>query len=275
VAALIGTGRADAVEMLQYSEYRLIEYYRYLNGGYRLPLVGGTDKMSAQVPVGLYRTYVKLFDEDLFTYGNWCKALRAGRTILSGGPLLDLTVNNALIGDTLRLPSDGGKITVTATARGIFPVGILQIIQEGVVIAESDGTDDPEHLEAQLHTEIVTDTWFAARCVPDTDVNLRHRDEWERSVFAHTSPIYVTLNESWQLFSASTAEYMLTLIDGGVEHVHKNAALHVSDAVTHHHGEKDHVSYLLRPFEEARAAILDRARSNSYPDIAQNEHGLR
>ena len=30
----------------------LAEYYRYLNCGYRLPLVGGTDKMSNSVPVG-------------------------------------------------------------------------------------------------------------------------------------------------------------------------------------------------------------------------------
>ena len=34
--------------------------YQYLNYGYRLPLVGGTDKMSGDVPVGLYRTYARL-----------------------------------------------------------------------------------------------------------------------------------------------------------------------------------------------------------------------
>src|SRR5688572_20638142 len=43
-AVLVSTGRADAVEMLAQSDDALLEYYRYLNTGYRLPLVGGTDK---------------------------------------------------------------------------------------------------------------------------------------------------------------------------------------------------------------------------------------
>jgi hypothetical protein len=65
-AVLIATGRADAVEMLAHAMYFHLEYYRYLNGGYRLPLVGGTDKMSADVPVGLYRTYVSIPSNEEF-----------------------------------------------------------------------------------------------------------------------------------------------------------------------------------------------------------------
>ena len=41
-AALIATGRVDAVEMIDAEAYKHREYYRYLNCGYRLPLVGGT-----------------------------------------------------------------------------------------------------------------------------------------------------------------------------------------------------------------------------------------
>ena len=57
------------------------EYYRYLNGGYRLPLVGGTDKMSSEVPVGLYRTYANLGDEP-FSFDAWtpARSARAGRS---------------------------------------------------------------------------------------------------------------------------------------------------------------------------------------------------
>ena len=45
------TGRIDAVEMINFGPCNHLEYYRYLNGGYRLPLVGGTDKMSSAVAV--------------------------------------------------------------------------------------------------------------------------------------------------------------------------------------------------------------------------------
>ena len=86
-AVLVATGRADAVEMLAHSDDAMLEYYRYLNSGYRLPLVGGTDKMSSAVPVGLYRTYARLDEE--FSYEAWCRAVRSGRTFLSGGPLRD------------------------------------------------------------------------------------------------------------------------------------------------------------------------------------------
>jgi hypothetical protein len=63
-AAMIATGRVDAVEFFRHGDdypwwrglYNHLEYYRYLNGGYRLSLVGGTDKMSSEVPVGLYHT---------------------------------------------------------------------------------------------------------------------------------------------------------------------------------------------------------------------------
>ena len=98
-AALIATGRADGVEMLRHGPFNHIEYYRYLNCGYKLPLVGGTDKMSSDVPVGLYRTYAYMPDQD-FTYDNWCKAVSRGRTFHSGGPIIHLTVDGHHVGDT-------------------------------------------------------------------------------------------------------------------------------------------------------------------------------
>ncbi len=112
-AVLIATGRADAVEMLTHSDDAMAEYYRYLNSGYRLPLVGGTDKMSSAVPVGLYRTYARLDEE--FSYEAWCRAVRSGRTFLSGGPLLTLSVDGREPGDTVALSGPG---TVSVRAAG-------------------------------------------------------------------------------------------------------------------------------------------------------------
>ena len=57
----------------------MLEYYRYLNSGYRLPLVGGTDKMSSAVPVGLYRTYARL-DRSSATRPGAGQCDRAGRS---------------------------------------------------------------------------------------------------------------------------------------------------------------------------------------------------
>jgi hypothetical protein len=93
-----------------------LEYYRYLNCGYKLPLVGGTDKMSASVPVGMYRTYVHIPDDEPFTFDNWCKHMRGGDTFLSSGPLLRFRVNGQPMGHTIKLPGNGGAVDVEASA---------------------------------------------------------------------------------------------------------------------------------------------------------------
>ena len=133
-AVLVATGRADAVEMLAESDDAMREYYRYLNCGYRLPLVGGTDKMSNAVPVGLYRTYARLDEE--FSYQAWCRAVRSGRTFLSGGPLLTLSADGHEPGDTVGL-SGPGTVSVHASVRGIFPLRSLEIICNGEVVAQA------------------------------------------------------------------------------------------------------------------------------------------
>ncbi len=56
--------------------------------------------MSNWVPVGLYRTYAQLDADEELTYEGWCRAVRRGRTFMSGGPLLSFTVDGKVLGDT-------------------------------------------------------------------------------------------------------------------------------------------------------------------------------
>ncbi len=264
-AVLIATGRADAVEMLQHGGYAHIEYYRYLNAGYRLPLVGGTDKMSSDVPVGLYRTYAYIPPGEPFTYDNWTKAVRAGRTFLSGGPMLTLTVNGAQVGDTLTLPQGGGTLEVEATAESIFPIHTLQIVQQGTVVASTEDNHGARRLHLTAHIKVDGHTWLAARCGgPHYDAR-PHHDVWNRGIFAHTSPVYVAVGGEWWLFDRGTAEYMLTLIEGGLAHIHQRATHYPPDQVTYHHGEADHLAYLGRPFREAIEAIHRRMHQFGIP----------
>jgi len=256
-AALIATGRADAVEMLEQTYYKHVEYYRYLNCGYRLPLVGGTDKMSSEVPVGLYRTYAYLPDQE-FNYENWCAAVRAGRTFLSGGPLITLSVDGAKVGDTIALPQGGGTVDVEAIADSIFPIHILQLVQHGRIVAEEKAPQGTRHLKLKATVKLDATTWFAARCGGPTFGAVQHHDVWRRGCFAHTSPVYVSVGEGWRLFDEGAARYMLTLIEGSLGYI-RNAALHYPPgSVTHHHGENDHQAYLERPFHEAIAVLHQR-----------------
>jgi hypothetical protein len=254
-AVLIATGRADAIEMLRHGSYNHLEWYRYLNCGYRLPLVGGTDKMSSEVPVGLYRTYAYIPDSEEFNYENWCKAVRAGRTFLSGGPILEFTANGARIGDTIRLPGNGGTVEVEATAESIFPIHTLEIVQQGRVVASTGEAKGARRLYLKASLKVNSHTWLAARCGGPNYTAISHHDVWGRGMFAHTSPVYIAVGGDWWMFDKDAAQYMLTLIEGTLSYIRNTAAHYPPGSVAHHHGESDHLAYLERPFHEAREAI--------------------
>ncbi|MBI3922330.1 MAG: CehA/McbA family metallohydrolase [Armatimonadetes bacterium] len=256
-ATLIATGRADAVEMLVHADYNHIEYYRYLNCGYRLPLVGGTDKMSSDVPVGINRTYACIPDGEEFDYDNWCKAVRGGRTFLSSGPMIHLSVDGHEIGDTVQLPGSG-PVEVEAWAESIFPLHSLEIVQQGRVVASTGDAQGTRKLALREKVKVEGHTWLAARCGGPGYRPVQHHDSWRRGIFAHTSPIYISCGGEWWLFDEQVAQYMLTLIDGSLTYLREMSPRHESGTVTHHHGEEDHAAFLERPFLEAQQAIHQR-----------------
>lgn len=256
-AALIATGRADAVEMIVQRRAFHEEYYGYLNCGYQVPLVGGTDKMSADVPVGIYRTYADLGDEE-FGYDAWRAAVSAGRTFLSGGPILGFSVDGRQIGDTVRL-SGPGTVSVSAWAESIFPIATLQLVHDGRVIAESESAGGTRRLELQAEVEVAENGWLAVRCGgPGYWDSTSHRGPWERGIFAHSSPIYVACGEGeWSRFDEAQARKMLALIEGGLLRV-RAARKYPEDRITHHHLESDHTAYLEMPFLEAQELVKKR-----------------
>lgn len=263
-AALIATGRADAVEMLIHNPYMHLEYYRYLNGGYRLPLVGGTDKMTSDVPVGIYRTYAYLPPDEEFTYEAWCRALRSGNTFLSGGPIIRLLADGQPMGATL-LRKGGGTVEVEAWVRSIFPVHSLQVVQQGEVVASTEEASGAPELRLRASLKVSGDTWIAARCAGPGYTSVPHHDGWKRGIMAHTSPVYVATGETYGLFDPATAQYMLTLLHGGLEYLRHRAPQHAPESVTHHHSHADHQEFLEAPFQEAIAALHRRLHEHGVP----------
>ena len=256
-AVLIATGRADAVEMIVQRRMQHAEYYRYLNGGYRVPLVGGTDKMSSDVPVGLYRTYARLGDEP-FSYEAWTRAVRAGRTFLSGGPIVRLRVDGREIGETVQL-SGPGTVSVDASAESVLPMASLQLVMNGEVVAESAEPSAARRLDLRTEVPVVEDSWLAARCGgPSYWDGPTHRDVWGRGIFAHTSPVYVACGaDAWSRSDPDVDRRMLTLIEGGLDRI-RHGRRYPEDRITHHHAEPDHDAFLERPFLEAIERVRER-----------------
>jgi hypothetical protein len=108
IAADIVLDKLDAIEIFGFAAApdgpRIRDWYRFLNCGYQVPAVGGTDKMSAGTPLGAVRTYARLASDAPFGFDAWADAVRSGRTFVTSGPLLELSVEGEGPGGQLRLP---------------------------------------------------------------------------------------------------------------------------------------------------------------------------
>jgi hypothetical protein len=258
-ATLIATERIDAVEWIVHDPLQTGSYYRALNLGYQLPLVGGTDKISADIPVGIYRTYVHIPDDHEFTYENWCAGLRAGNTFMTGGPLLRATVNGQPIGSTIDLPGNGGEVEVEAWAQSTLPFESLEVVVNGEVVAATEKASADR--EVSLHEKLRIDrhSWIAVRCggVPYFE-SAPHHDFYRRKIVAHTSPFYVAVGGPWSKFDADIAGEFASMVRGGIDYIRGRALHWEPGTVTHHHGRSDHAAFLEEPFHEALARLEER-----------------
>jgi hypothetical protein len=106
--------------------------------------------------------------------------IRAGRTFISNGPLIEFTVNGQAPGATLKASE---RLQVKARAISRLPFDRLQIVRDGVVVAEQAAVD---RREAILQREIPVEQggWIAARVESSAKTHALF------GVFAHTSPVY-------------------------------------------------------------------------------------
>ena len=167
IAADIVAGRIDAVEMQALTPGidgpSIREWYRFLNLGYRLPIVGGTDKMSAEIPLGAIRTYARLGPDEPPSFEAWATAVRAGRTFVSSGTFIDLAVEDCGPGDVVKLGGGGGTVEVRVSAWAAQPViDRLELIHDGRVVADTAVTGG-ERGSVSARVEVSRSGWIAAR----------------------------------------------------------------------------------------------------------------
>ena len=173
VAAILGKIDAIEVDPKPRTQSFLPWYYRLLNAGLRLPLVGGSAKESNAVPMGAVRTYAKSAETGP---SGWAEGVRAGRTFVTNGPLLTLDVHGVGPGETA---TSVGAVTAFASAEGLAPFETLELVHNGQVISTgiASKTKDGRYAANTSLTKAFPESgWLAARCVGT-------------NTFAHTSPL--------------------------------------------------------------------------------------
>ena len=161
-------------------------YYRTLNLGYQIAASAGSASGVLASPLGYNRVYVPL---GTFSYAAWFDALRAGRSMVTNGPMLFATVNGKPVGT--RFEVGRGKTfaaEVELEAMDRDPLARAEIVVGGKVVATfKPQRGDPHCLHARHTVSIDRSTWLAVRVfepVRDGGTNVR---------LAHTSPFYVTV----------------------------------------------------------------------------------
>ena len=209
-------GKVDALELLQFcvDEHPLHteHYYHLLDLGIPLTATAGSDfpwcgqdhdhgppERSSRIGNARFYTYLN----GPLSFANWRRAVRAGHTFVSSGPMLDLRVNQAIPGDKINVKrGDSLQITVHAFGhRSQVPLDTLEVVSHGRVIGRAtvskpDGPasrgptfrgpasrQSADHLSLTMTIPpLERGQWIAARCTAGP------------GQAAHTTPVYVTVD---------------------------------------------------------------------------------
>ncbi len=225
IAADIVAGKIEAIETQAMSpgldDPTILEWYRFLNLGYRLPIVAGTDKMSAEVPIGVVRTYSHLLADGPLTFEAWAEAVRAGRTFVTSGPVLELEVDGHEPGDVIRMGS-AGRLEVGVRVRAAQPViSILELIVNGRVAAAVQARPGSSELALHESVEISAGAWIAARSRSTNEI----QSAFTTSMAAHTSPVYVEVLDRPLVLDPEDAAVVEQIITGARTWVAELAAV--------------------------------------------------
>jgi hypothetical protein len=174
-------------------------YYHFLNCGFRLPASAGSASGVKAAPLGYNRVYVRL--DEPFGYAAWFRALAAGRSFATNGPLLFLTVDGREPGATVKA-APGGKRRVRIEAQSLRALDRVELLYRGRVVASFREFDAEGRLAAEVDFAPETDGWLAARAFEKPGRTIR---------FGHTSPVYLDLGTPAS--AAEDARFFLDWID--------------------------------------------------------------
>lgn len=215
-------GKVDALELLQFcvDEHPLHtdHYYHLLDLGIPLTATAGSDfpwcgqdhghgPPERSSRIGNARFYAYL--DGPLTFANWRRAVRAGHTFVSSGPMLDLRVNGAIPGDKIDIRrGDSLRITVQAYGHSSqVPLDTLELISHGRVIGRTT-VREPEQSANHLSLTVTLPSvdrgqWIAARCTARTGGS-------GPGQAAHTTPVYVSV-DGGGFYNPETAGHYLDL----------------------------------------------------------------
>jgi hypothetical protein len=179
-------GKVDTLDINGWWAASVPVWYSLLSCGFRIPAAAGTDcflnRIGSSLPGG-DRVYVHVGGP--LTYDTWIAGLKAGRSFVTSGPVLEFTVNGAGPGAVLALPEQP-RVRVKAAARSQFPLTKAELVHNGIVVATAALSADRRTATLDRELTLNRGGWLAFRAGgPGT------ADTLTAGLNAHTNPVYV------------------------------------------------------------------------------------
>ena len=202
---------ADALEWSDANRAGFFPLYAVWNNGLRVIATGGEDSISSlhrSKLVGSVRTYVYTGNQGLDMHA-WFEGLKRGRAFVSSGPLLEMQVENALLGDTVVLPSEGGKVTVNGQLRSVTQLQEVLLVCNGQLEERFPVQGNGRSLEISYELEVERSGWCHLR----TEGNTEERFPMDVNyVQAFTNPIWFQVGNQ-PIRNSESTNYALRWID--------------------------------------------------------------
>lgn len=200
--------KVDYYELIGFSDHKASEqvWYKLLNCGLRIPAAAGTDAManyaSLRGPVGLNRVYVKAdeaLDANLFE-----TKLKAGKSFVTNGPIVGLTIENAQPGERIDINPKGQSLSYAGFLRSNVSVDHVEIIWNGEVVATHSLKGPAKSADLKGTIKVNGSGWILLRAWSKE----AHPDLPDLYPYASTNPIYIqsSVNNRQQKIAA---EYFL------------------------------------------------------------------
>ena len=177
-------GAVDFVELLQDGALETELWYDFLNMGFKLIPMAGSDFPYLGAP-GSERNYVHV--GTTFSVDGYYRALGDAKTFVSNGPMLELSVNGLGMGAELTLES-GAELTVVAGASlnpDIENLDRLELVVHGEVVAATANVGADNSLSLDHTIAVDRGLWLAVRTY-GTD-----------QAVAHSAPVYVSVGDGF------------------------------------------------------------------------------
>ncbi|MDP6557800.1 MAG: CehA/McbA family metallohydrolase [Pirellulaceae bacterium] len=191
-------GQVDFFEIANTHLYKTDAWYQLLNCGFIVPPVAGTDLPNFgfrdpwQPLLGEVRTYVRSGARSGFDA--WKQAVRRGEVFVTSGPVIHVDVDGAGPGGVVRLPPQGGDLTITAELASPRPLKTLEVVSMGQPISvevKRTHTGGVHRLHVKQQMAITKSCWLAVRGTGGPKTAVEHGLGIQQDVMAHTGVVQV------------------------------------------------------------------------------------